>query len=330
MIDAAQTLAPPPAEIHEGGCPRCRHEEATTLFRGTDRLYATTQRSFSVVECVRCGMMRLDPPPHPDELAGFYPQTYWWQADESAAGRLAELYRQLVLADHVRFAMGAVDGAGPVLDIGCGGGSFLNALGKRGVGGAGADTSAKAAEVCWSQYGIPAVNASLPYLPFTHGAFQTVTMFHVLEHLPDPMMTLEAIWDLLPPGGRLVLQVPNAACWQVLLLGERWSGFDVPRHLINFREEDLVDLLSACGFEVERTKHFSLRDNPAGLATSLCPQLEPVSRKVRQVPESRLSELGKNLLYLGLVAASTPFALLEAAGCAGSTIMVDAARRADG
>lgn len=330
MSDAAQILAPPPAEIHEGGCPRCREEEITELFRGADRLYETTRRTFAVVECVNCGMMRLDPPPLPEELADFYPETYWWQADESAAGRLAELYRQFVLADHVRFAMGAVEGEGPVLDIGCGGGSFLNALGQKGVGGAGADTSRQAAQVCWSQYGIPAVNASLPFLPFRPGAFQTVTMFHVLEHLPDPMMTLEAIWDLLPPGGRLVLQVPNAACWQVLLLGERWSGFDVPRHLINFREEDLVDLLSACGFEVERRKHFSLRDNPAGLATSLAPSLEPVSRKVRKVPESRMTELAKNLLYLGLVAAATPFTLLEAAGHAGSTIMVDAVRKSDG
>ena len=226
----------------------------------------------------------------------------------------------------MRFALGALEDAGPLLDIGCGGGSFLHALGNRGIAGGGADTSLKAAQVCWRRYGIPAVNASLPYLPFKAGGFRTVSMFHVLEHLHDPMMALEAIWDLLPPGGRLILQVPNAACWQVLLLGERWSGFDVPRHLINFRDEDLEELLEACGFRVLRRKYFSLRDNPAGLATSLAPQLEPVARKVRGVKEGPAAELLRNLLYLAIVVASTPFTLLEAAGRAGSTIMVDAVR----
>ena len=330
MIQAAQSPAPPPAEVHEAGCPRCREEASSVLFRAGDRLYATTRELFDLVECAHCGLIRLDPPPHPDELARYYPQTYWWQQDQSASGRLAELYRQFVIGDHVRFALGAVADEGPVLDIGCGGGSFLNALGKRGIGGGGADISRQAAGICWSHYGIPAVNASLPFLPFRPGSFQAVTMFHVLEHLPDPMMALEAIWDLLPPNGRLVLQVPNAACWQVLLLGERWSGFDVPRHLINFREEDLVELLSACGFDVVRRKYFSLRDNPAGLATSLCPQLEPVARKVRGLRESKVSELAKNLLYLGLVAAAVPFTFLEAAGRSGSTIMVEAVRRAEG
>ncbi len=311
----------------DSGCPRCDSQTYATLFRATDRLFETTQRLFNVVECSQCGLIRLDPPPAPDELAGFYPQTYWWQADQSANSRLAELYRQFVLSDHVRFALGAISDSGPALDIGCGGGSFLHALGARGISGAGADTSRKAAQVCWRQYGIPAVNAALPYLPFKPHSFQTITMFHVLEHLYDPMIALEAIWDLLPPGGRLVLQVPNAACWQVLLLGDRWSGFDVPRHLINFRDEDLEDLLWASGFEVTRRKYFSMRDNPAGLATSLAPGLEPVSRKVRQVREGPFIEVLKNALYLGLVLAATPFTLLEAAGRAGSTIMVDAVRR---
>ena len=92
-------------------------------------------------------------------------------------------------------------------------------------------------------------------------------MFHVLEHLYDPASYLDAAHQLLRPDGRLIIQVPNAACWQFLLLGERWNGIDVPRHLIDFRLRDVDTLLDSCGFEVLRHKHFSLRDNPAGLAT---------------------------------------------------------------
>lgn len=314
-----------------GSCPRCRTESYLTLFQGSDRLYRTTEREFNVVECSRCGMIRIDPMPTPEELASFYPQSYWWEADRSATGRLTDLYRRFVISDHVRFVVKALHDAGPapVLDLGCGGGSFLHALHKRGAEVVGADFSQRAAEICWSRLGIPAACATLPYPPFRDGSFSVVTLFHVLEHLPDPMAALESAWYLLTPGGRLVVQVPNAACWQLLVLGERWSGLDVPRHLINFRVEDIEELLESCGFEVLRRKFFSLRDNPAGLATSLCPGLDPVSRKVRGVKESSVGALLKNLLYLGLTTAAVPLTLLEAAGSAGSTIMIEARRRGD-
>ena len=114
---------------------------------------------------------------------------------------------------------------------------------------------------------------------------------------------------------------------EILLFGERWSGLNVPRHLIHFRAEDIEDLLKVTGFEVRRRKFFSLRDNPAGLASTLCPQLEPVARHARHPNEAPAARLLKDVLYLGLVAASTPLALLEAAGAAGSTVMIEAIRK---
>lgn len=315
--------------VAPSACPRCESEVYTTLFRGTDRLYGTTIRFFNVVECSNCALLRLDPKPSPEELATFYPDTYWWEEEPSSASRLAEIYRQFVLRDHVGFVSKALRRPGPVLDVGCGGGSFLHAIEQEGRAVFGSDISQKAARTALAQYDIPAACASLPDLPFREGSFAVVTMFHVLEHLPDPLAALEATWRLLAPGGRIVVQVPNAACWQLLLLGERWSGLDIPRHLIDFRAEDLEGLLEHCGFEVRRRKFFSLRDNPAGLATSLCPSLDPVARKVRQVREGPMREMLKSMAYFALTVASAPLTLLEAAGSAGSTIMLEASRRGE-
>jgi SAM-dependent methyltransferase len=185
-------------------------------------------------------------------------------------------------------------------------------------------------QVAASRFLVPASCGALPNLPFRRGSFGTVTMFHVLEHVPDPVACVSAIGELLAPGGKLIVQVPNADCWQLLLLGERWSGLDVPRHLTHFRADDLEELLDVCGFEVRRRKFFSLRDNPAGLATSLAPQLEPVARRVRGMKESASTRLLKDLLYFGLVLASVPFALMEAAGAAGSSVMMEAVRKGEG
>jgi SAM-dependent methyltransferase len=200
-------------------------------------------------------------------------------------------------------------------------------LRERGESVLGMDFSAQALRVAWKSQGVPSVCACLANAPLRPASCAAVTMFHVLEHLENPAEYLSAARELLRPEGRLVVQVPNASCWQFLLLGENWSGLDVPRHLLNFRVPDLEALLDFAGFEVVRRKFFSLRDNPAGLATSLAPGLDPMARRVRRVAETSGAKLVKDLIYLGLVAASVPFTLLEAACRAGSSIMVEARKK---
>lgn len=282
-----------------------------------------------MVECEACRLLRLEPRPSPAELRGYYPETYWFEPDRTAAGRLEEFYRRTVLRDHLSFVTRALReaGEGLVLDFGCGGGLFLGMLRERGVKVLGMDFSAPALRVAWRAQGVPSVCGTLANPPLAPASCAVVTMFHVLEHLEDPAAYLKAARELLRPEGRLIVQVPNAACWQFLLLGENWSGLDVPRHLLNFRTQDLDNLLDYCGFEVLRRKFFSLRDNPAGFATSLAPGLDPMARRVRRVVEKPAVKLIKDLAYLGLVAISLPFTLLEAACRAGSTIMIEARKK---
>ncbi|MFN0166410.1 MAG: class I SAM-dependent methyltransferase [Bryobacteraceae bacterium] len=300
------------------------------VYRATDRLYATTDQKFSVVSCVGCGLIRLAPQPPSDELSRYYPAEYWHDGAHDAAGRMEEVYRRFVLMDHLRFverALRDADETGLVLDVGCGGGLFLHLLAERGIPVIGLDFSLSAASVSWRVNGVPTVCGSLSRPPFPPGSCAAVTMFHVLEHLYDPAAYVEAAHELLRPEGRLIVQVPNAASWQFLLFGEAWNGLDVPRHLFDFRASDLETLLEACGFEVMRRKHFSLRDNPAGFATSLAPWLDPMARRVRRAGETPRARLAKDLLYFLIVLAALPFTLMEAGCRAGSTIMIEARKR---
>jgi SAM-dependent methyltransferase len=241
------------------------------------------------------------------------------------------MYRRFVLRDHLQFVERAVRDCredGVVLDVGCGGGLFLSMLAERGAERVlGLDSSLDAAQAAWRQYRVPVLSVNLSRAPLAPSSCAAITMFHVLEHLYDPAAYLKAAHRLLRPQGRLVVQVPNAACWQFLLFGERWNGIDVPRHLIDFREPDLLALLDRCGFEPLRTKHFSVRDNPAGMATTVAPNLDPMARRVRRTLESPLRKLWNDLAYLSLAALLTPFTLVEAACRAGSTIMVEARKK---
>ena len=109
-------------------CAICGTTECEAVFQASDRLYHTTTERFSVVRCRTCGLLRLDPQPDADALGRYYPGNYWFTPDESAAGKLEEWYRRLVLRDHVRFvrrALGESGARGPLLDGGCGGGLFV-------------------------------------------------------------------------------------------------------------------------------------------------------------------------------------------------------------
>ena len=312
-------------------CLLCHGSEAKELFRGTDRLYRTTDRQFPVVRCRNCGLVRMEPRPAGAELAGYYPRHYWFAPGQSLAGSLEERYRRFLIQDHVRFverALRDAGGAGPVLDVGCGGGLLLHVLRQRNqVAVMGLDASAEAASLAWRYNRVPAFQGDLTAAPLGPRSCSVITMFHVMEHLPDPRGYLQACRELLRASGRLVVQVPNMDCWQYKALGTRWSGLDVPRHLQNFRSSDLTRLLDQEGFTVVRTKHFSWRDNPAGLATSLVPALEPVARRVRGLDRSPLQSLVKDAAYFALVLSALPFTLAEAAAGAGSTVMVEARRK---
>jgi 2-polyprenyl-3-methyl-5-hydroxy-6-metoxy-1,4-benzoquinol methylase len=311
-------------------CLLCGSDRATLLLRQTDRLYGTTDREFAVVRCQQCGLARLDPQPSREELHRYYPPNYWFAPDASLVARLEETYRRVVLRGHVKFAERALRSSssrGPVLDVGCGGGLFLGMLRRRGFRVVGLDFSREAAQLAWKHQGVPVVVGDLERAPLRPASFACITMSHVLEHLPDPRAYLAAARALLAPDGRLVVHVPNIDCWQFRLLGRSWNGIDVPRHLFDYRGEDMARLLASTGFEVVRRADFSWRDNPAGLATSLAPSLDPMARRVRGVPEGAGLRLVKDLAHFGLAFVALPFTLLEAAFGAGSTVMMEARKR---
>jgi SAM-dependent methyltransferase len=317
--------------VHGDACPACGGRETCVLFTATDRLYATTSKLFQIVECKQCRLIRLYPQPTPQELRAYYPANYWIEPEATVTDRLEMFYRRLVLRDHLRFTERALresEEQGIVLDVGCGSGVFLKTLAERGHKHVvGLDFALDAATAAWKHAGIPAICGTLSKAPFAPGSCAAITMFHVIEHLYDAASYLYAARDLLAPDGRLIVQVPNAACWQFLLLGERWNGLDVPRHLVHFRVKDLETLLDHCGFEILRHKHFSLRDNPQGMAISLAPMLDPIGRRLRHVPETARLGLWKDLAFFALVAACLPFTLLEAACHAGSTVMIEARKK---
>jgi 2-polyprenyl-3-methyl-5-hydroxy-6-metoxy-1,4-benzoquinol methylase len=297
------------------------------LFEARDRLYRSGADRYRIIECAKCRLIRLDPPPNGPpalEHASRRP------LGSTVADRLERACRRFLLSDHVSFISRAIEeagDAGPILDFSPHGGLLRGALAERGLPVFGMDGSAEAAAANRKSHGA-SVWARLTEAPVAPASCRAILLLQVLEHFANPLPLLEAAHSLLRPGGRLIVQAPNAASWQFLLLGESWSGLDVPRHRIDFRTSDLEALLSATGFEILRRKHFSLHDSPAGLARSLAPGLAPAVRHARGTVETAAIRLAKDLLWCGLAVAAVPFTVLEAACRAGGTVMIEARKKA--
>jgi len=324
--EAAASAPEPTAE--PATCPACGEAEARLLFETTDRLLRTTRNRYRILECAACRLIRLDPPPRASEW-----RTHFVKPEppgtKSLAERIERAYRALVVHDHVGFVIRALRNAGEadgIADIGFHRGELRRTLAERGFRVVAVDITPEAAATSRKGEALP-LEIEGSEATLAPGSCAVVTVLNVLEHLRDPASCLASASALLRPGGRLVLQAPNANCWQFLTLGEHWSGLDVPRHLISFRVPDLEALLDFCGFEVVRRKFFSLRDNPASLATSVVPGLDPAVRRARGGRENELASLLKTLLYLLFVAFAVPFTVIESACRAGSSVMIEARKK---
>jgi SAM-dependent methyltransferase len=322
-------------------CPLCKAGDRKTRWNQTDRLFRTTDRRFDIKDCPSCGVFFLSPVPEPDVLSSYYPEGYWLGppsgddgGDDGAAAtqqnggglwtRLIEFYRRLVLRDHVRFVrrvLAAQAARGDdvfLLDVGCGDGSFLSACAA--PKSMGMDLSEGAVRHVAAR-GFPAVRGGLDAAPLREGTFSLITMFHVLEHVYSVDDTLGTVHRLLHEGGDLVLQVPNAASYQAKLLGGRWAGLDVPRHLLDFTPRSLRAVLRKNGFEPVRETHFSIRDNPTTFTNSVAPGLYPPARAARG-EGGALSDLA----YLAITLGAMPFTLIESAMGHGAAVMIHARR----
>jgi len=82
------------------------------------------------------------------------------------------------------------------------------------------------------------------------------TMFHVIEHVDDPLAVARRVYGWLRPGGVFAVETPNIDSWDARLFRDRyWGGYHIPRHWNLFRPDTLHRLLERAGFEIVSTSY---------------------------------------------------------------------------
>jgi 2-polyprenyl-3-methyl-5-hydroxy-6-metoxy-1,4-benzoquinol methylase len=112
----------------------------------------------------------------------------------------------------------------------------------------GLDVSAAAVATVERKLGVPALLGSLPHPDLERGSFDVITMWHSLEHVHHPLPILQAARELLAPGGKILVAVPNFAGLPFEWFGPSWFALDLPRHLVHFTPNTLIAMLAKAGF----------------------------------------------------------------------------------
>jgi SAM-dependent methyltransferase len=139
-------------------------------------------------------------------------------------------------------------GPSRILDIGCGRGFTLAALQDRGHEVHGTQLSPEAAEFARNCLSLEHIEQrDLLEIGYPDGWFDAITIYHVLEHVHDPLVMVREIARILRPGGRLIVEVPHAGGAGARVLKRYWLGWDVPYHRFHFTQATLERVLAEFG-----------------------------------------------------------------------------------
>lgn len=189
--------------------------------------------------------------PKPENLDSYYNSETYISHTDSADNLVDKLYQYIKkynLKRKVSLINKYTDTNKTLLDIGAGTGSFLESAKQNGWNVYGIEPGKKARDLA-KKKGLK-LKESLDLLEKRR--FQVITLWHVLEHLPDLESQIKKITSLLEKDGTLIIAVPNFQSYDARYYKEYWAAYDVPRHLSHFSQQSIRKLFSKNGMKLEK------------------------------------------------------------------------------
>jgi 2-polyprenyl-3-methyl-5-hydroxy-6-metoxy-1,4-benzoquinol methylase len=231
-------------------CPVCDGSQFTPITSCID--YTVSHETFNVISCINCDFTLTSPRPANEELGKYYQSENYISHSNKATTVLDQVYliaRNFTLKWKVSLLRkyGPAQGDLHILDYGCGTGEFLKTCQDSGFKIAGVEPSENARTKSSTTNQIQ-IHESIDGLDSK--TFDIITMWHVLEHIPDFETIIQKLRSKLSNGGILFIAVPNHKSFDGQHYKQFWAGFDVPRHLWHFSSDTMKKILAKNNFSV--------------------------------------------------------------------------------
>ncbi len=288
QLDTAAQDKRPPAQV-DVHCPLCGADDYRVKIEDTmgtrvadPRVhYTCTSSAFGehgrIVECRSCHLVYMNPRPHHEAVVENYGDVEDQEYIEEEQGRLETFADSLELVQKYRRS-------GQLLDVGCHVGTFLMLAEQAGFDVAGVEPSRWGAEIARTRINGSVHCGAIEDAPLPEGGYDVITLWDVIEHLPDPALDIRAIHSALRPGGVFVISTMDVESLFARAFGRRWPWY-MQMHLVYFSRQTLCEMLRREGFQITEVSTHVRRVRLTYLASRLDGYAPAVGRLANRVLE---------------------------------------------
>ncbi len=214
--------------------------------------HTVSGETFQLLHDKKYDMLITSPKPEVNDLAKYYESEDYISHTDAKRSLFEKMYhfvKEYALRKKVKLIFDLNKKTGSLLDIGAGTGDFLIAAKNKGWDAKGVEPSDQAKKLA-KQKGVDLITKTSE---LQSKSVDVITMWHVLEHVPDIMNQLIELKRLVKENGYIIIAVPNYKSYDASYYKSFWAAYDVPRHLWHFSKKSIESLFKEHDLVLEKT-----------------------------------------------------------------------------
>jgi len=248
-----------------GLCPLCNGSKIELLFSSK-----TCFSEFHLVQCKTCELTRTFPFPV-DEILRAHDIHFYYGRDVNKFNPRIQKLRNLIMRKRAKQYLSLIPDSiqsPKILDVGCAEGRLLQSFCEYGCRCWGIEHPSYPAQRFLDSDHIVYLQGDLCAMNMAEGTFDLIILWHALEHMDNPQLTMSRLRALLAPEGNIIVAVPNFSSVEAQRFKQFWFHLDIPWHKYHFNKKSMRYLITKSHLRIIRMSTLCFEQGPFGLLQS--------------------------------------------------------------